>query len=339
MRMDSNGNGAPKISILFATLNESARLPRFLESIFSQDYPRELIEVVMADGGSTDDTRQIAERYPVRIIENPHVRCEPGVALAFGRATGEVAIVLAADNPLRPGFLRNIVAPFSCSDVVGVMPQVVSPPNDSATNRYFNAFTDPFNHFLYGCAVAPWAFSRVYPVARETNEYIIHDFRGRPYPLLAFAQGFAVRLPYSRPAGIDEDDIAPVMHLISAGGKIAYVPGAMVEHNSVNGLRHSLRKFGPRMRQRLTSSDQPIWNRSRSWSSAQRIRAYLWPFYAMSLLGPIVMAVVGLIRDRRAEWLFHPAITFAYGVEFWKQVLLVLAERARRRVIPRYSGV
>jgi glycosyltransferase involved in cell wall biosynthesis len=316
-----------RISILMATLNESRRLPIVLESIKSQNYPHDSIEIIVADGGSTDGTRQIIQNAGCRLIDNPLVRGEPGIALGFAHATGDVAVLIAADNPLRPGFLDRIIKPFEDPAMAGAIPQVVSGPTDCFTSRYFNAFTDPFNHFLYGRRVAPWSFAGLYPVVKSTDNYIVYDFRGRDYPLLALAQGFSIRLPYTRPAGLDEDDVAPVMHLIDAGKKLAYVPGAHVEHHSVRSLRNSLEKFGPRIRARLTSRDQPIWERAESWSRMRRLRAYMWPFYATSFVWPVLTAAVGLVRDHRREWVWHPIVSFAFAMEFWKQVAGVARDK------------
>jgi glycosyltransferase involved in cell wall biosynthesis len=310
-----------------ATLNESSRLPIVFDSIKSQNYPPEYVEVIVADGGSTDGTRQIIQDAGCRLIDNPLVRGEPGIALAFAHATGDIAVLIAADNPLRAGFFEQIVKPFEDPDVAAAIPQVVSGPSDCSTSRYFNAFTDPFNHFLYGRRVAPWSFAGLYPVLESTGDYIVYDFRNRDYPLLALAQGFSVRLPYTRPAGLEEDDVAPVMHLIDAGRKLAYVPGAHVEHHGVRSLRNSLEKYGPRFRARLTSRDQPIWERASSWSRMRRLRAYAWPFYAVSVVWPVLTAAIGLVRDKRREWLTHPIVSFAFGVEFWKQLAGVARDK------------
>ena len=45
-------------------------------------------------------------------------------------------------------------------------------------------------------------------------------------------------------------------------------------------------------------------------SNERRLRFILWPFYAASIILPILNALFGLIRDRKKEWLFHPFITY-----------------------------
>mgnify|MGYP001572204949 CR=1 FL=1 len=61
------------ISVILATLNSGKILERCLASIRSQDYDQEKIEIVIADGGSIDNTLEIAEKYQARVIpENTH---------------------------------------------------------------------------------------------------------------------------------------------------------------------------------------------------------------------------------------------------------------------------
>jgi hypothetical protein len=228
-------------------------------------------------------------------------------------------------------FLERLARPFADPKVDAAFPALVSTAEDGATTRYFNAFSDPFNHFLYGNATSPLSYRRTYRISYETDDYIVYDFAAGPAPLVALAQGFTVRLPYRKPTGTDEDDVAPVEMLIAQGRRIAFVPKARLEHHTTGGLRDALRKFGPRFRARMNDSAQPVWRRLRAASFEQRIRAFLWPFYAISIVIPGIVALYGLLRDRRSEWIYHPFVSVAFGYAFWKQAFIVALERAHIR--------
>jgi glycosyltransferase involved in cell wall biosynthesis len=319
--------------MIIPALNEASRLPLLLESIRQQRYPRELIELLVADGGSTDDTVAIAQSYGATVVTNPIRRAEPGVGMLMERANGDVAVILAADNVLHDEFfLERLARPFADPAIAAAFPALVNTPADGATTRYFNAFSDPFNHFAYGGAASPASYGRTYRVKRRTDDYVVYDFGSGPTPLIALAQAFAVRLPYRKPAGTDEDDVAPVAMLIAAGREIAFVPSAGVEHHTVGGIADALRKFGPRFRARMTDAGQPMWGRLRSSGWGQRARAYVWPFYSMSFVFPLAAATYGLLRDRRTEWLYHPFVSAAFGFEFWKQATIVAFERLLARL-------
>ena len=319
-----------RFSLILATLNEAARLPALLDSIRRQRYPSELVELLVADGGSTDDTVAIARAFGARVFHNPIVRAEPGAGMLLEKATGDVALLLAADNAFAGDrFLEEMARPFADPRIAAAFPSLVSTARDGGTSRYFNAFSDPFNHFIYGGATSPASYRRTYREKRRTREYVVYDFAAGPRPLIALAQGFTVRLPYEKPLGTDEDDVAPVEMLLAQGCEIAFVESAALEHHTVRDIGDALRKFGPRFRARMTDSGQPVWGRLRTAARAQRVRAYLWPFYSVSFVLPALAAVSGLVRDRRGEWLYHPFISAAFGFEFWRQAFIVAYGRVK----------
>lgn len=64
-------NKLPTISILIPTLNAASVLEKCLRSITTQDYLKDKIEIIIADGGSTDKTLEIARKYGAKIYKNP----------------------------------------------------------------------------------------------------------------------------------------------------------------------------------------------------------------------------------------------------------------------------
>lgn len=322
-----------KVSFIIAVLNEIARLPPVIESIREQAYPPDLVEIVVVDGLSQDGTQEYARNAGCVVVDNPRRLAEPGHLLGYAAATGDLLVIMAADNILHtPDFIRRIVEPFEDPRVFAAVPRIVSTPQDNLSTRYINDFTDPFNHFLYGSAAAPITFGRTYRVKRKTASYIVYDFPVANPPLIAIAQGVTVRAAAPRREGWEEDDILPIVDILRAGYDIAYVPGALIEHHTVEGLRNFVGKFGPRIAKRLEDRQQPVWERASAWTPARKLRAYVWPFYSVSVVGPVIAALVGAVRDRRATWLYHPVINFALGVEFWRRALPYAWSLARGRL-------
>lgn len=69
-------NSLPTVAIILPTLNEEKFITLCLESILKQTYPIELMDVVFVDGGSSDDTKSIIEKYSaryanIRLLDNP----------------------------------------------------------------------------------------------------------------------------------------------------------------------------------------------------------------------------------------------------------------------------
>ena len=95
-----------KVSIVIPTLNEEQLLPRLLETIQQQDFTD--YEMIVADAGSRDTTRDIAKSAGATVVEGGLPG--PGRNSGARAASGEYLFFLDADVQLPEGFLRNAVA-------------------------------------------------------------------------------------------------------------------------------------------------------------------------------------------------------------------------------------
>jgi rSAM/selenodomain-associated transferase 2 len=86
-----------KVSIIIPTLNEEL----ILENTLSQIQQLSPHEVIVSDGGSTDNTCRIAEKLSFRVITGPSGRALQMNAGA-NEATGDILLFLHADNRLEP---------------------------------------------------------------------------------------------------------------------------------------------------------------------------------------------------------------------------------------------
>jgi glycosyltransferase involved in cell wall biosynthesis len=129
-----------KTSFVIPTLNSAKTLEACLSAIVSQQLPRTDYEIVIADAGSSDDTRAIATRMGVdTIVENPLKTGEAGKAAGIKAATGDIIALVDSDNILPDGnWLFRMLAPFSDPDVIATEPlEYTSRPQDPALTRYF----------------------------------------------------------------------------------------------------------------------------------------------------------------------------------------------------------
>ncbi len=107
----------PRVSIIVPCYNEEATIRLLLKSIYEQAYPHPELEVILADGMSTDQTRaQVAvfqQAYPdllVRVVDNPKRIIPAGVNVALAAAQGEFIIRLDGHSMPYPDYVANCIA-------------------------------------------------------------------------------------------------------------------------------------------------------------------------------------------------------------------------------------
>ena len=120
----------PLVSIVIAARNESACIKTLLDSLVNQNYPKNLLEILLVDDHSTDETAVIAASYqPVKVVK---LACEDKgfgkkQALKEGvrQSVGQVLLFTDADCIIGPdwvasmvGHLQNSKANLDCGPVV-----------------------------------------------------------------------------------------------------------------------------------------------------------------------------------------------------------------------------
>lgn len=105
----------PFVSILMPIRNEAGFIRRSLGAALAQDYPQECLEVIVADGMSTDATREIIEamqrQYPnLRLIDNPGMIVPTGLNRAIKEARGDIIVRIDGHTIVEPDYVSECVA-------------------------------------------------------------------------------------------------------------------------------------------------------------------------------------------------------------------------------------
>jgi hyaluronan synthase len=110
---------APRLTVLIPAYNEGAMVEQTIASAAAAAYPRERLEIIAIDDGSTDDTwhyiRHAALRFPglVTAVTLPANRGKRGaLAEGFRRATGEVIVTVDSDSVVERGAFLALAGPF-----------------------------------------------------------------------------------------------------------------------------------------------------------------------------------------------------------------------------------
>lgn len=115
----------PKISVVIPVYNESAYLKKSLDSILSLDYPKDKLEIIVVDDGSTDKSYDIAKSFKqIKAFRKPNGG--KGAALNHGikKATGELIATMDADSYLARNIIAELLPFFDDPEVMAVTPAV-----------------------------------------------------------------------------------------------------------------------------------------------------------------------------------------------------------------------
>lgn len=115
----------PFISVVMPVRNEAKFISRSLDAVLAQDYPSERMEVIVADGLSTDGTRRIIESFQTRhpelkLIDNPGKIVPTGLNLAIAQARGEVIVRVDGHCEIANDYARRCVEHLLNDGVDGV---------------------------------------------------------------------------------------------------------------------------------------------------------------------------------------------------------------------------
>ena len=105
----------PFVSVIIPVKKEAHSLVASLETILGQDYVKDCMEVLVADGGADDATTRILAGFAyrdqrVRLIDNPRGIVSTGLNVAIRAARGDIVIRMDAHTEYAPDYVRQCVS-------------------------------------------------------------------------------------------------------------------------------------------------------------------------------------------------------------------------------------
>lgn len=310
----------PSISIVIPTLNSGSVLEKCLKSISVQKYPRSKVEVIIADGGSTDDTIAISKKYGARIVQNKLKTGEAGKAIGVRVATGELIALIDSDNILpNSHWFTDMVKPFTVKDVILSEPiRYTYRRSDPFLTRYFAllGMNDPIclfigNYDRYSYITNRWTgltFSE-----ENKRGYLLVTLDREPIPTIG-ANGTVFRREYLQKAIKNSAylfDIDILIKLIREQGsvKIAKVHTGIihtfVENDTGKFFRKQLRRIND------MSFHQSQKNRDIDWEGSFMTGILKFIISCLIVVPILYQTVVGYTRKPDPAWFFHPVACYS----------------------------
>lgn len=321
----------PLISIISATFNSAKTLELMLKSVKAQSYPQDKIEIMIMDGGSSDDTLKLAKKYGCRVIHNPKTEPVNAKFLGYHQAKGKYAIYLDSDEVLesKDSIKDKYVA---CRDNPAVKAVVSTgykgPLGYPFINSYVNEFGDPFSFFIYRLSKDARFFVSTmkakYRVIKETNSYVLFDFSNvNTLPIIELvAQSAMVDLEYLKktfPHIAKDSTLIPHFFylLVTKGAQIAVTKHDAIIHYSAETITKYFRKIEWRVKNNIyhlsDMAGAAFTGREKLQPSPQLYKKYLFIPYALFPIFSLIDALYLVVSRKNLGYFWHVPLCFYTG--------------------------
>lgn len=323
----------PKITFCIPTYNAASDLPACLNSIRGQNYPQDKIEIIIADGGSEDDTVEIAKGFGVQIYHNERRLADYGAKIIAKNATGDLLARVDADNELgSKDWAQKVATIFNeHKDIAAVWGRIVSGKGDPAINKYYALIqNEPFTFFmnqnmkryLKNASVEEIMGEKCYIFDVEKDRPLVWGSNGLTY---AF---YLVKDIMLRDEFIADNDAFQIM-IENGHNKVAYMPSLETVHHTVESLGEWVAKWKRNFTKHFLAE---IEGRNLNWVFVKNFKKklVLWLVYSLVPIFSFADALYKAIKDRNQYWLYHPVAAFVQSAVY---IYLTVSTKSGRKMI------
>jgi len=318
----------PKISFVLCTYFGERTLDACLRSLVEQKYPKDKMEILIADGGSKDKTLEIAKKYQKKYpklikIENNKAQYDDGRGAGkdtFSRKSkGEIICFVDQDNILiQKDWIKKMIIPLKNPEISAVQSRMAIMRKDSMMNRYLSAIgiEDPFS-VPYSLNAQVTLNSKKFEYAKE-GDYFICRLDKNNF-LYAGNNGFMIkRKPFFEAGGYNQDT-DNFYRMSLKNYKVAVPKNAKLHHSAATDFSHFLEK---RIKYVIRYLEENYEDRDFYWfdldknNFKQNFKFIKNILFNVLIIPALIQGIYMAIREKKAVWLMHPimlfSITWAY---------------------------
>lgn len=207
----------PLVTIAMPAFNEEHYIEACIRSVQAQDYPRERIEILIADGRSTDRTREILAALAVddpriRVIDNPARLQAAGLNQLIRAARGEIVVRMDVHCEYTPSYVRTCVEQLEATGA------------DNVGGAQRAKAKTPFQQALCAALASPVGVGGARYRDATAEGFVDTVFLG------AFKKAVFERIGLYDPKAITNEDAELNQRLLASGGKIYLSPDIEVHY-------------------------------------------------------------------------------------------------------------
>ncbi len=286
------------------------RVIRLLESISSQNYPKNKIEVIITDGGSNPEVLKKCKEYGfVKIFSNSKKLAEGagmGKDQGIWKSTGELIVIAESDIELMgKDWINNMLLPFKKNKYIfASVPRLFIHPKDSPTNRYLSFIgVDPFA--VYRSIEGQLELN---PRLEKRKEKYFIETLNKNKPYCMGSNGFMFKKSLIKKVGDYAQDVEFIARLARDNFlKFAVVNNARVWHKNVKGLKDFIRK-----RIKWTRNYTKVYIKEKkefNWITSKK-EFFIHIVKNLSILPNIPISIKKSLQYNDLAWLLHPILMF-----------------------------
>jgi len=303
------------ISIIIPTLNAQSVLETCLKSIRRQNFSKSLTEIIIADGGSTDNTLKIAKKYHAKIVKNPLKTAEAGKAVGVKIATGKYIALIDSDNilPTKNWLQTNINILESNPNLIGTEPIRFTYRKSGGFIERYSALTgvnDPYA-FITGIYDRQnfinfkWTGIKINQI--DKKEYL--EIKLLPNSIIPTigANGTIFQSSFLK-KNLTSDylfDIDIITHHLATTQKPIYF--AKVKQGIIHTFcESSIKKFIKKQNRRITDYFYYQKFRQYDWSQTNQTGILKFILYTLLIVPMLFDTLRGFFHKPDVAWFFHP---------------------------------
>lgn len=213
-----------RVTIAMPSYNEERYIEACIASVQAQDYPAAAIEILVADGQSTDRTREILARLAavdprIVVIDNPARLQAAGLGEIVKRATGDVIVRMDVHAEYAPDYVRRCVDTLEHTGA------------DNVGGAQRARARTPFQRALCAALLSPLGVGGAKYRSSDAEGYVDTVFLG------AFRRRVFESIGLWDPGAITNEDAELNQRILDAGGQIYLSRDIVVHYYPRDSLR------------------------------------------------------------------------------------------------------